>query len=151
MQLVLAADASASIDEGEHRLQRQGYAQALRDPRVIHAIEAGDNRAIAVTYVEWTGEEMQAVIVPWTVIRDAESAERVAQQLLTQPRSLREGGTAVGEAIFYAASLFERSGFESERKVIDVSGDGETNRGRPAAMGRDLAAARASRSTACRS
>jgi hypothetical protein len=139
MQLVLAADASGSIDDGEHALQRMGYAQALRDRRVLDAISGGAEQAIAVTYVEWTGRGMQVVVVPWTVIKDADSAERVAQQLLSTPRALFGGGTGVGEAIYYSASLFERSGFESERKVIDVSGDGPTNQGRPAAGARDLA------------
>ncbi len=139
VQLVLAADASGSIDDGEHALQRMGYAQALRDPRVLNAIRGGGEQAIAVTYVEWTGRGLQFVVVPWTVIKDADSAERVAQRLLSTPRGLYGGGTAVGEAIFYSASLFEHSGFESERKVIDVSGDGPTNQGRPAASGRDFA------------
>jgi hypothetical protein len=139
VQLVLAADASGSIDDGEHALQRIGYAQALRDPRVLNAIRGGSEQAIAVTYVEWTGRGLQMVVVPWTVIKDADSAERVAQQLLSMPRGLFGGGTAVGEAIYYSASLFEGSGFESERKVIDVSGDGPTNQGRPAAGGRDFA------------
>ena len=36
--LVLAADVSRSIDEGEFDLQRKGYAAALSDPRVLAAI-----------------------------------------------------------------------------------------------------------------
>jgi hypothetical protein len=139
VQLVLAADSSGSIDDGEHALQRMGYAQALRDPRVLNAIRGGSEQAIAVTYVEWTGRGLQMEVVPWTVIKDADSAERVAQLLLSMPRGLYGGGTAVGEAIFYSASLFEHSGFEGERKVIDVSGDGPTNQGRSAASGRDFA------------
>lgn len=139
VQLVLAADASGSIDDGEYALQRMGYAQALRDPRVLNAIRGGGEQAIAVTYVEWTGRGLQVVIVPWTVIKDADSAEHVAQQLLSKPRALYGGGTAVGEAIYYSASLFALSGFKGERKVIDVSGDGPTNQGRSAASARDFA------------
>lgn len=140
VELVLAADASGSIDDGEHALQRMGYAQALRDPRVLNAIRGGAEQAIAVTYVEWTGRGLQATIVPWTVINDRESAERVAQQLLAMPRLLYGGGTAVGEAVLYAATLFDNNGIESDRQVIDVSGDGPTNQGRPSALARDIAA-----------
>ena len=140
VELVLAADASGSIDAGEHALQRMGYAQALRDPRVLNAIRGGGEQAIAVTYVEWTGRGMHATIVPWTVIKDQESAERVAQQLLAMPRMLFGGGTAVGEAVFYAATLFDDNGIESDRQVIDVSGDGQTSAGRPSHLARDFAA-----------
>lgn len=141
VELVLAADASGSIDEGEFALQRMGYAQALRDPRVLNAIRGGAEQAIAVTFVEWTGRGLQAIIVPWTVIKDAAGAERVAQQLLGTPRALYGGGTAVGEGIFYAATLFDNNGIEGERKVIDISGDGPTNQGRPAGVARDFAVA----------
>lgn len=139
VELVLAADASGSIDDDEHMLQRRGYAQALRDPRVLNAIRGGAEQAIAVTYVEWTGRGLQATIVPWTVIKDQGSADRVAQKLLSAPRALYGGGTAVGEAIFHAATLFDGNEIEGERQVIDVSGDGPTNQGRPAGVARDFA------------
>lgn len=139
VELVLAADASGSIDAAEHALQRQGYAQALRDPRVLNAIRGGGEQAIAITYVEWTGRGLYAPIVPWTVIKDQESAEYVAKQLLLMPRMLYGGGTAVGEAVFYATTLFDNNGFEGARLVIDVSGDGRTSQGRPSALARDFA------------
>jgi hypothetical protein len=139
LELVLAADASGSIDDGEFMLQRRGYAQALRDPRVLNAIRGGAEQAIAITFFEWTGRGMQVTVVPWTVINDAASAEKVAQQLLEAPRSLYGGGTGVGEAIFHAIPLFDKNGFESDRQVVDISGDGPTNQGRPAAAARDFA------------
>lgn len=137
VELVLAADASGSIDDGEFALQRMGYAQALRDPRVINAIRGGAEQAIAITFIEWTGRGLQQTIIPWTIVKDAESAERIAQQLLSSPRALYGGGTAVGEAIFHAATLFDGNDIESERRVIDISGDGPTNQGRPAGIARD--------------
>ena len=53
--LVLAADVSRSIDEGEFDLQRKGYAAALSDPRVLAAIRGGATGTIAVCFVEWSG------------------------------------------------------------------------------------------------
>jgi len=41
--LVLAADVSRSIDDGEFNLQRKGYAAAMTDPRVLRAIAGGRN------------------------------------------------------------------------------------------------------------
>ena len=36
--LVLAADVSRSVDEREFKLQREGFASALTDPRVLRAM-----------------------------------------------------------------------------------------------------------------
>lgn len=138
LELVLTADVSRSIDDQEFRLQREGYAQAFRDKRVIDAIRSGGMQRIAVTFVEWTGIGLQRVLIDWTLIDSAASAEAFAQQLLTLPRTYYiGGGTAVGEALYHAATLFADNGFEAERRAIDVSGDGRTNRGRPAGPARD--------------
>src|ERR1700739_5079217 len=72
--LVLAADVSRSIDDGEFELQRKGYAAALSDPRVLAAIRGGSNGAIAVCFVEWSGAGEQMVVADWTVIHDDEDA-----------------------------------------------------------------------------
>ena len=39
--LVLASDVSRSVDDRKHRLQRDGYAAAIVDPRVVRAMMAG--------------------------------------------------------------------------------------------------------------
>jgi hypothetical protein len=142
LELVLSADVSRSIDDQEFKLQREGYAQAFRDKRVIDAIRGGSFQRIAVIFVEWTGVDLQKVVIDWTLLDSPASAEAFAQQLLTQPRTFYiGGGTAVGEALYHAATLFADNGFEAERRVIDVSGDGRVNRGRPAGPARDLAVA----------
>ena len=51
LQLVLAAHVSRSIDDDEFKLQRQGYANAFRDPRVLRAIRSGQFGRIAVCYL----------------------------------------------------------------------------------------------------
>ena len=38
LELVLAADGSGSIDDEELRLQREGYARAVRNPRVLELL-----------------------------------------------------------------------------------------------------------------
>src|SRR5690349_19284221 len=93
--LVLAADVSRSIDDGEFDLQRKGYAAALTDPRVLRAIAGGRQHAIGITFVEWAGASDQKVVVDWTVVRDEEAAGAIAAGILAAPRSF-VGRTAIG-------------------------------------------------------
>ena len=51
--LVLAIDASGSIDVDEFRLQREGCAGALVHPAVLSAIASRPKGAIGVALVEW--------------------------------------------------------------------------------------------------
>src|SRR5262245_58060517 len=69
LQLVLAVDASGSVDQRRFELQQQGYVAAFRDPRVLDAIQSGTTQAIAVTMVQWTGPSLQLQVLPWTVIK----------------------------------------------------------------------------------
>src|SRR3954451_17307483 len=74
LQLVLAADVSRSMTEEQFKLQRQGYAAALTDERVLRAITSGPHRAVAITFVEFAGASDQKIVIDWTVVRDIESA-----------------------------------------------------------------------------
>ena len=136
--LVLAVDISRSIDEEEFTLQREGYAQALSDPSVINAIRSGPMGAIAVTYMEWSGADLQTVIIPWTVIDSAAPAQKIAQILRTVPRPFGER-TGVGAAIGASIALIEAAPHEGLRQVIDISGDGRNSSGPPPSVFRDRA------------
>jgi hypothetical protein len=137
LQLVLAVDASGSVDQRRFELQKQGYVAAFRDPRVLQAIQAGATQAIAVTMVQWTGPALQIQVLPWTLINDATTAHAFAAAILATPRRLFSGGTSISGVIDYAVPLMLESQFQGTRRVIDVSGDGFNNRGRPAANARD--------------
>jgi hypothetical protein len=138
--LVLVADVSRSIDDDEFKLQRQGYAEAVTDPRVLRAIETGAYGAIAISFVEWSGPEEQAVVADWAVIRDGESAAAFAATLLDAPRSF-VGRTSISAAIDFGRAYFEKSNVVAVRRVIDVSGDGTNNSGRPVIDARNEAVA----------
>ena len=140
LRLVLAADVSRSIDDGEFELQRQGYAAAFRDPRLLRAIKSGAIGRIAVCYVEWSGTTAQRMMVNWTVIGDEESAAYFAGAILAEPRPFAER-TAIGAALQFSIAQFETSGHESQRRTIDVSGDGTNPNGIEPAVVRDLAVA----------
>ncbi len=139
LQLVLAVDASGSVDQTRHDLQKGGYAAAFRDRQVLNAIRSGPAQAIAVTMVEWTGPGLQVQVVPWMRIHDAASAAAFADAIIAAPRSLFGGGTSISGAIDYAMTLWRQSPYHGPRRVIDISGDGANNRGRPASPARDEA------------
>lgn len=139
--LVLAVDISYSMDEEEQELQRQGYVEALRSTPVLDAIRRGVIGRIAVTYVEWAGTNTQDVIVPWQIIEGPESADAFTAKLSEAPirRAYR---TSVSGGIDFAAKLLDTQPFKPLRRVIDISGDGPNNQGRPATAARDEAVAR---------
>jgi hypothetical protein len=142
LALVLAVDVSGSVDATRFDLQRQGYAAAFRNPRVLAAIHAGPVGSIAIVMVQWTGPAMQAVVVPWLRIADAASAAAAADAIAAAPRKLFGGGTSISGAIDSSVKLLAAVPFEPTRRVIDISGDGANNRGDPPAEARDAAVAK---------
>lgn len=141
LELILAVDVSRSIDADEARLQREGYVQALTDPRVIQAIQSGVHGRIALCYVEWAGVGLQFTLIDWTLIKDHASANAFASKLSEMPIQ-SHSRTSISGAIDYSVKLFGRNGYEGERLVIDVSGDGRNNDGRPAHLARNEAVAK---------
>lgn len=139
--LVLAVDVSGSVDEVEAHQQRQGYVEALRHPAVSRAIQDGEHGRIAVSYVEWAGAEFQWTVIDWTVLDGPETTSGLADRL-DKAIINRATWTAIGSALDYSVALIERSPYDARRKVIDVSGDGPTNRGVPSAIARDRTVAK---------
>lgn len=138
--LVLAADVSRSVDDTKFKLQRDGYAAAIVDPRVIKAIESGPAGRVAICFVEWSGPMNQAVVVDWTMVAGADDARRLSQLIAHAPRPFRDS-TAIGSAIDFSVRQLERAGMEASRRVIDVSGDGTSNTGRSLLAAREQALA----------
>ena len=138
LEVILAADVSRSIDDAEFDLQRKGYAAALTDPRVLAAIHGRPGAAIGVSFIEWSGDEDQQVVVDWTEIRDEEDAGSMAAAILAAPRSFM-GRTSISAAIDFAMAHFTKSKWQAGRRIIDVSGDGTNNSGRAVTEARDQA------------
>lgn len=138
MLLVLAADVSRSVTEPKFRLQREGAAAAITHPDVVKAITSGPNRRIAVCFVEWATTGQQSVVVDWTAIGSAAAARGFGDRLIEAPRSFA-GSTSISGAIDFSVSQLERAPFTTERHVIDISGDGNNNSGRPVIDARDAA------------
>jgi hypothetical protein len=138
--LVLAADVSRSVDAPKFQLQREGYAAALADPRVLNAIKSGANSRIAVTFLEWSGSGSQKVVIDWTLIDGQSAAQQFGDRLLESPRSFADR-TSISGGIEFAMAQFPRAPFEARRRTIDVSGDGTNNSGRDVKAARDEAIA----------
>jgi len=141
MLLVLAADVSRSVTEPKFKLQREGAAAAITHPDVVQAITSGPHRRIAVCFLEWATAGQHAVVIDWTLIDGVGAARNFGDRLVEAPRSF-VGSTSISSAIDFSVSQLERAPFTAERRVIDISGDGNNVSGRPVADARDDAVAK---------
>ena len=139
--LVLAADVSRSVTEPKFKLQREGAAAAITHPEVLAAMTSGPNRRIAVCFVEWATAGQTAVVIDWTVIGDLGAARNFGDRLVEAPRSF-VGSTSISSAIDFSVLQLERAPYTAERRVIDISGDGNNNSGRSVTDARDEALAK---------
>ena len=139
--LVLAADVSRSIDAAKFQLQRDGYAAAVANSRVLDTIRGGRNGRIGLTFIEWSGIGAQRVVIDWMAVGDAASAKDFGDRLLESPRSFADR-TSISGAIEFAMAALTRAPFRAPRQIIDISGDGTNNSGRDVAELRDQAMAK---------
>lgn len=141
LALVLAVDASGSIDPAEFQLQKEGIAAAVTDAEVLAAVKGGRHDRIAIALVEWGSPKGAAVVVDWMLVGDATSAAAFATTLLSAPRS-HQTYNALGDAIRLATALIEACPCTPTRRVIDISGDNPDNRSEmPSRVARDAAVA----------
>jgi hypothetical protein len=139
LALVLAVDASGSVDNRRFELQKQGYAAAFRNPKVLNSIRSLMTQSIAVTMVQWTGPRLHVVVVDWMAVKDEAGVDALATAIEAAPRQLFSGGTSISGAIDYARLLLAQCPYNAARRVIDISGDGSNNSGRPVTQARDEA------------
>ncbi len=139
--LVLSSDVSRSVDAPKFKLQRDGYASAIINPRVIQAIRSGALGKIAVSFVEWSGVGAQKIVIDWTIISDEATARDFSAQVIEAPRAFADR-TSISGGIDFAMAQLARAPFTSSRHTIDVSGDGTNNSGRDVVDARDEALAK---------
>jgi hypothetical protein len=128
LELVMATDASWSIDEAEAQLQRRGIADAFRSEEIVRAIRSGLLRRIAVAYLDYSSNDYNKIVIGWRVIHDRASAGQFADDLLRAPLSSGRH-TSISDAVQLAAYMIEDNDIDGTRRVIDVSGDGPNNWG----------------------
>lgn len=140
VELILAVDVSYSMDPEEQKLQREGYIEALNSPEILNAIKKGVNGKIAVAYFEWAGTASREIVADWHIIEDAETAARFTNKLIERPVR-RFSRTSISGAIDFAVPMFRNNNFHGLKQVVDISGDGSNNHGRPVERARDDALA----------
>lgn len=140
VELVLAVDVSYSMDPEEQKLQREGYIEALNSPEILAAIKKGVNGKIAVAYVEWAGTNSRELVADWHVIDGPETATIFTNKLIDKPVR-RLSRTSISGAIDFVAPMFRSNNYRGLKQVIDISGDGSNNQGRPVERARDDALA----------
>lgn len=128
LALVLALDVSGSVDAAEYRLQLDGLAEALTRPEVARTLLAGPPVALAA--FEWSGPRETRPLFGWTMLRGPETLADLAGRLRATERSGMSERTAIGSAMRAGEALL-RDGPDCWRRVIDISGDGQSNSGPP--------------------
>jgi hypothetical protein len=139
LNLALAVDASGCVNHVRFELQKRGYVDAFNDPRVLSAIKTGPRAAIGVMMYQWTGPRQQTPVVPWVLIDDERSLREFAGRVARSQRDLYGGGTSISGAIEFGTQILAQTPFSGGRKVMDISGDGANNGGRPVNLARDEA------------
>jgi hypothetical protein len=138
--LVLAADVSRSVDADKFKLQREGYAAAIANKRVLEIIQSGRHSRIGLLFLEWSGFGNQKVVIDWTLIDGPKAAQAFGDRLLESPRSFADR-TSISGGIDFSVAQLAHAPFTSERQTIDVSGDGTNNAGGDITKARDQALA----------
>lgn len=129
VELILAMDVSRSVMNDEFDLQMQGLAAAFRDEEVQELVRL--NGGVAAVVTQWSGETDQIQTTAWRLLNDAGDAARFADEIAGQDRFFYGAFTAIGNALAHARVVSASNPHSCARQVIDISGDGNGNRGRP--------------------
>jgi Ca-activated chloride channel family protein len=126
LHLVLAFDVSASVNDVEFDLQRTGTANALRAPEVMAAIEHAPGGA-AIAIVQWSSVIRQALGLDWVILHTEADVAAYADTVDAMPRRISGGGTMIHSGLNYASRLMDAAPGYARRRVIDLSGNGQTD------------------------
>ncbi|MBS1304033.1 DUF1194 domain-containing protein [Loktanella sp. SALINAS62] len=123
--LAMGLDVSGSVDDTEYRLQRDGLADALgRD--AVQRVLLDSGAPVRITVFEWSGQNDQAVLVPWTAITDALVLAALQQRIRYAPRGALSPTTALGSAMLTGFELLDKQ-TDCWTRTLDISGDGPSN------------------------
>ena len=140
LRLVIAVDTGGQEDINQS-VQRHGYEAAFRSPDVLAAIKSGPYGKIAITYVEFASAGLDTVVVPWTVVASQQDATAIADELASSPVNQGPSAVSISGVILFAMDAFDQSVVDSNRRSVDISGDGPNASGLPVTQVRDSAIA----------
>lgn len=130
LEIVLAVDASGSVNEQELKLQLAGYAAAFYDPEIQQAILAGPIGKVSVAMMVWADAAFPKKTTGWHLLQDKVSINQFAVALQEfyqhtgRKLGMGGGGTGIGDGIAFSIEMIEQNQYDGLRKVVDVSGDG---------------------------
>ncbi|WP_158275551.1 DUF1194 domain-containing protein [Maritimibacter sp. 55A14] len=126
VHLVLAFDVSASVNDVEFNLQRQGTAWALRTKSVATAIDEASG-GVAVAVVQWSSISRQALGLDWVTLHTLDDALSYADSIEALPRRIPGGGTMIHSGLDFAATMFDTAPGTAIRQVIDIVANGRSD------------------------
>lgn len=129
VELLLALDSSASMNAKEFALQINGLSAAFRDPAILAAIKDLEPFGVAIGVSQWGGPGESRIVVPFTHIRNTREAKAFGYRISLGSRTFYAASTSITHAIEDGLALMEANGFQGQRRVIDISGDGIDNGG----------------------
>ena len=118
--LALGLDVSGSVDNREYGLQLNGLATALETPTVQRVLVSMPAAPIYVSVFEWSGQNFQRGLVPWTTLRDEGNLAKVTAQLRRTRRVSAPEATAIGGAMRHGAALLS-AGPACWARKLDIS------------------------------
>ena len=138
--MAVGLDISGSINSRELRLQYDGLATALLDPKFLQAIETGRHGLIAIAVYTWADTpETVDVIVPWSGVQTDKHAEAIAETLGNQRVDRAIRSTSLTVALRAGTELLRDCPWFADRQLLNVAGDGITNIGPGPGAARDAA------------
>lgn len=126
LHLVLAFDVSASVNDTEFALQRDGTARAFDDDTVRRAIRNAPG-GIAVSVIQWSSIRQQAMGLDWMVLRTEADIDLFSNAIAIMPRHLPGGGTMIHSGLEFASRQLDTAPGVARRRVIDLSGNGRAD------------------------
>ena len=126
--LALGLDVSGSVDEGEYQLQLRGLAAALVSDDVRTSLMRLPDAPVRILVFEWSGQNYQSVLVPWTDITGPLRLRAVSELLRATTRRQAPPTTALGQAIAVGVGFLNQQP-DCWKRTLDISGDGKNNTG----------------------
>lgn len=136
VNIVTGLDFSGSIEAHEAQVQIDGITMAIRSPQIVAAIKNGNRGRIGFALFVWASSN-HPILATWRQIGSAEDAEAVAAEVSAGLHALfgsealaRLGAlTDLSGALEYGAGMLGSAPFATDRRVINIIGNGIDNVG----------------------
>jgi hypothetical protein len=99
VELALLIDTSSSVNTNEYNLQKDGYYAAFTDPQFQQNVE--NIGGIAVIYIEWARQGLEAIQIPWTHLQTAQDCTDFANTIAGLSRAPTDNTTHMATALVF--------------------------------------------------